>query len=379
MTSYERHEARYQRRKAKREENKRLRNLAIGSIEDVFSFRNMYDYGKDCCNNVRWKQSAQNFEVALVSGSASRRREVINGTYKNMPYVHFQINERGKTREIDAPHIFDRQVHKVMGNEVLLPLYQPSMIRDNGASLKGKGLHWQFQELKKHLAWHFRRYGCKGAILTVDLKGFFPNAPIDKILERHQEIIQDPRIRKALDAVVLSSPSAHTGRGMPLGVEVSQQEMIALPSSIDNWAKCQKSIHCFGHYMDDYYAILPDIDELKQFMEELIAKFEEMGITVNRNKCHIIPLTKPFRFCKAKFTLTKTGKILVNGNRGGIKRTRRKLRKFKSEYEAGKRSLESVQQTVQSQTAYYKNYNDHERVLKINRMFYSMFIKPQTA
>ena len=47
---------------------------------------------------------------------------------------------------------------------------------------------------------------------------------------------------------------------MPLGVEPSQLEMMSLPSAVDNWAKCQMGVHCFGHYADDYWAILPDVE-----------------------------------------------------------------------------------------------------------------------
>ena len=65
-------------------------------------------------------------------------------------YVHFTVCERGKIRGIDAPHITDRQIHKVISKEVLEPLYDPSMIYDNGASRIGKGLHWQI----KRISWH---------------------------------------------------------------------------------------------------------------------------------------------------------------------------------------------------------------------------------
>ena len=41
--------------------------------------------------------------------------------------------ERGKVRPIDAPHVSDRQIHKTLCNEALVPLYSPGMIYDNGA------------------------------------------------------------------------------------------------------------------------------------------------------------------------------------------------------------------------------------------------------
>ena len=119
---------RYQRRKAKREANKVHRCIDVGELKDVFTYNDMYKAGKKCCNGVRWKNSAQRFEMHLFSGTARRRRLLLQGAWTPTAYVHFTISERGKTRPIDAPRIQDRQVHKVYTQKVLLPLYLPSMI-----------------------------------------------------------------------------------------------------------------------------------------------------------------------------------------------------------------------------------------------------------
>ena len=373
MTSQERREARYQRRKAKRQARREARCAALGPLDKVFSYRKMFFYGRRCCNGVRWKQSTQNFELHLFSGTARRRREVLEGRWKPRKCTHFTLRERGKVRPIDAPHITDRQVHKTLCNEVLVPLYNPSMIYDNGASQRDKGLHWHFRRIKDQLHWHFRRWGREGAVGLIDLKGFFPNAPRWSIYQRHQRLITNPDLRWLADTVVRYAPSTAPERGMPLGVEPSQQEMVALPSAVDNWLKCQKGIHCAGHYMDDYYIIMPDVEQLKAVIREMVRRFETMGIRVNKRKCRIIPLTKPFRWCKARFTLTETGKIKVNGSRDGIKRARRKLKLFYREFKAGKRPLTDVEQYMNCQSAYYKNFNDHGRLLRLQRLYHAIF------
>lgn len=247
------------------------------------------------------------------------------------------------------------------------------MIYVNGASQKGKGLHWHFEILKKQLRRHYRKYGKSGGVLLIDLKGFFPNAPRIEVLKRHQKLILDPEIRAIADQIVLSCPETSPGKGLPLGVEPSQQEMVSLPSSIDNFVKCQLAIEMFGHYMDDYYLIYPDLEYLKYLRELLISMFEDIGMTVNRDKCHIIPFTKPFRWCKAKFTITDTGHVIMNGNRGGMKRARRKLKKFYQEFIDGTRTLEDILQYMESQCAYYSNYDDHARLLKLYRLFYALY------
>lgn len=158
-----------------------------------------------------------------------------------------------------------------------------------------------------------------------------------------------------------------------MGVEPSQQEMVALPSKIDQWIKCQARVHCASHYMDDYYAFFSTVDEAKLMGHEIVRRFEAAGIRVNKRKCKVIPLTKPFRFCKARFTLTETGKIKVNGSRDGVKRARRKLKLFHREFKEGKRSFFDIEQYMECQSAYYRNFNDHGRLLRLRRLYHAIF------
>ena len=373
MTSQERHEARFQRRKAKRLERKQARCDSLGPTNKIFSYRKMFFYGKKCCNGVRWKQSVQNFEGHLFSGTATRRRTVLEQTWKPKSCSHFTLRERGKIRPIDAPHITDRQIHKTLCNEVLIPLYSPSMIYDNGASQRGKGLHWQFKRIKQQLGWHYRRYGREGAVLLLDLKGFFPNASHALLYQRHRELILNPELQNLADTVIQYSPCPTPGRGLPLGVEPSQQEMVALPSKIDQWIKCQAHVHCAGHYMDDYYIIVPPDRDAKEIMALIVAKAESLKLTVSKSKSRIVPLTKPFRYCKAKFTLTETGHVVMNGNRDGVKRARRKIKAFRTKIQNGEMSYDDLWTSVNGMLAYFESYDDHKRVLRLRRLFYSIF------
>ena len=191
--------------------------------------------------------------------------------------------------------------------------------------------------------------------------------------QRRQRYIPNPDFRRIADTIIDTAPGEFPGRGMPLGVEPSQQEMAAMPSAVDNWIKCQMSTHSAGHYMDDYCIILPDIEDLKKLGRAIVRQFEIRGIPVNKKKCKIIPLTKPFRWCKARFTLTETGKIKVNGSRDGVIRARRKLKLFHREWLAGKRTLQEVAQYMNCQEAYYKNFDDHGRLLRLRRLCYAIF------
>ena len=157
-----RRSGRYERRKAKREANRLQRSINVGGLNDVFTYHDLYSAGKQCCNAVRWKNSTQRFELHLFSGTARRRRLILERKWEPAAYVHFLISERGKTRPIDAPRIQDRQIHKVFTQKVLLPLYLPSMIWNNGASLPGKGLNFRSESYGRTCVTIFVGMGKKG-------------------------------------------------------------------------------------------------------------------------------------------------------------------------------------------------------------------------
>lgn len=370
MTSNERHEARYQRRKAERQRRKAERAKAVGGLESVFTYRAMFKYGKKCCNGVRWKNSTQRFELHLFSETAKCRKLLFEHKWRPGKTVNFSLRERGKVRPISAPRIQDRQVHKTLNNRVLLPLYTPDIIYDNGASLPGKGFHFSRECLCNDLRKHYRKYGREGYIILMDFKQFFPSVPHAAVYARHKKLLLCPEIRILADILVDAVPG---DRGLPLGVEVSQAEMIALPSPVDNFMKCQLSLKSAGHYMDDYHIIVPPGRDPKEILRKITEKAKQQGLTVNLAKTHIYPLTKPFKFCKAKYTLTETGRVIVNGNRDSVTRARRKFRAYKGKIERGEMSLEDLRTAVQSTVAYFETYDDHNRVLKLRRLFYALF------
>lgn len=125
--------------------------------------------------------------------------------------------------------------------------------------------------------------------------------------------------------------------------------------------------------MDDYYVIVPPDRDAKEIMNLVVEKAESLRLTISRSKSRIVPLTKPFRYCKAKYHLTETGKVIVNGNRDGVKRARRKIKAFYHKIQNGEMSYEGLWTSVNGMLAYFECYNDHKRVLQLRRLFYAIF------
>lgn len=115
------------------------------------------------------------------------------------------------------------------------------------------------------------------------------------------------------------------------------------------------------------------INVANKIMNLVVEKAESLRLTISRSKSRIVPLTKPFRYCKAKYYLTETGKVIVNGNRDGVKRARRKIKAFYHKIQNGEMSYEDLWTSVNGMLAYFECYNDHKRVLRLRRLFYAIF------
>lgn len=361
-----RRQGRYQRRQEKRKANLQARNDAVGTLDQIFTFNRGYKAGKKCCCGVGWKRSVQEFKLYLFSGTAERCNAIKQETWKPDKYVDFIINERGKRRLISAPRIQDRQIHKLVSQYVLYPLYKDSMIYNNGASLRGKGLAFSQGQTKKELVSHLKRYGRTGYVLLVDFSSYFLSVNQQEVLKRHEKYILNPQIRKLCNQIILSYPG---GYGCPLGVEPSQQEMVAFPSSIDNWLKSGLGLKGAGHYMDDYLILCPPNISPEQVRDEMIQRAKNISLNISFRKTKIIPIGNSFIFCKTKYKIAENDRIIMQGYRKSFSKLCQKIPILASK----NLSLEGLWGSLNGSLAYFKKTNNHNEYLKAQRKIYNQF------
>lgn len=108
-------------------------------------------------------------------------------------------------------------------------------------------------------------------------------------------------------------------------------------------------------------------------MKQVIEKAEEQKLTVSKSKSRIVPLTRGFRFCKVKYELTESGKVVTHGNRKAPRRARKKIRVFHERVENGAMTYMDLWTSVNGMLAYLEQYNDHEKVLELRRVFYRTY------
>jgi hypothetical protein len=375
MTSVERKAARYQRRKAAREEKRNDRLTRYDDFNQVIDTDNLYASFNRSKSGVSWKESVQRYEANAMCNIAATRGKLIAGESVQSGFKEFTLNERGKIRHIKSVHISERIVQKCLCDYCLNPILTRPLIYDNGASIKGKGVHFALRRLIAHLSKFNRQNGRsnKGYALLVDFSKFFDNidhAVLFAMLERH---IKDRRVTALTRGFVsVFGP----GKSLGLGSQVSQVAAIFYPNQLDHVIKENLRVKYYGRYMDDLYLIHADKEYLKRCLAEIKKVCQTLKITVNEKKTRIVKLSRGMEFLKGKYILLENGRVLRRPGKDSAKRMRRKLKKFKALVNGGQMSFDDLRQAYQSWRGNYRRrFNAYNQVRHMDRLYNGLFIK----
>lgn len=284
MTSNERKEARYQRRKAAREV-KRLKMLETYNFDRVVSPDALFMSAKEARRGVYWKASVQRYCMSLLRNSIKTSRALHTGEDVRRGFIAFDIVERGKLRHIQSVHFSERVVQRSLCSNALVPLLTRSLVYDNGASLAGKGIDFALRRLKGHLRKHYKKHGNAGYVVLVDFKGYFDSICHTPLYDLYSRVFGEDAQLTALASLFID---AFGERGLGLGSETSQINAIAYPNSIDHYIKEVLRCKYYGRYMDDSYIICETKQQALAILDTLLIKYTEKGITPNRKKTAIV-------------------------------------------------------------------------------------------
>jgi hypothetical protein len=370
-----RREARYQRRKAAREAKRQEKLGAFDDFERAASADNLYEAFKRSRRNVAWKESVQRYEASALRNVAETRRKLLAGESVRSGFVEFSLHERGKARHIKSVHISERVVQKSLCDNVLVPLLSNSLIHDNGASVKGKGVHFALRRLVVHLRRFYRHNGFSngGYALLIDFKKFFDNIDHAVLFALLGRKIKDPRLRELAKNFITVFGD---GKSLGLGSQVSQICAIFYPDRLDHYIKEKLRIKYYGRYMDDMYLIHKSREHLKECLEVIKGLCDKLKITVNMKKTRIVKLSDGVDFLKGKYRLLPSGKVLRLPGKESTKRVRRKLKKFKALIDAGKMDWDGLRCAYQSWRGNYRRrFHAFHRIGYMDRLYFDLFLK----
>jgi hypothetical protein len=377
LTSTERRQGRYERRKAGREAK---RGEKIGRHDDfdlVTDIDNLNTAFKQAKKTVHWKESVQRYEMNRIRNITEARRKLTSGENVQQGFIEFTLRERGKIRNIRGIQIAERVIQKCLCDQVLVPILSRPLIYDNGASLKGKGVMFAINRLIAHLSKYYRRNGSNdGYALLIDFSKFYDNIDHGVLIKLLRDQIGDRRVMELTENFIRVFGD---GKALGLGSQVSQIAAIFYPNTLDHFVKEKLRIKFYGRYMDDLYLIHHDKKHLEYCLGEIRKVCEALKITVNMKKTRIVKLKDGLLFLKGKYTLLESGRILRQPCKDSALRMKRKLKKFKTLFEAGKMAFGDIRNAYQSwRGAYKKRFQVFRKIQKIDRLYDDLFIRMTT-
>lgn len=370
MNSEERHQARYERRKLKRMQARTQKNAVYDNFEAVCNPSNLYNSFMLCRKGVQWKQSVQSYESQLLQNISQTNKQLLEGTFKGKGFVEFTIHERGKVRNIKSVHISERVVQRSLCDNCLIPVLRNSLIYDNGASLKGKGIDFTRRRLTEHLRQHIRKYGNKGYVLIMDFKKYFKSINHSILYEQLEKYFTNKMIIQLYKTFV----DAFGEKGLGLGSQVSQIFALFYVNRFDHFVKEVLRIKHYGRYMDDCYVICATKKKLNKILNILKEKCLQFGLLFNIRKVNIYKLSKGFVFLKCFYTITATGAIHKRPLQSNIRRQYKKIRIYSKLLEQNRISFKDIRCSYQSWRGYMKVFNSYFIVGKMNKYYNSVLL-----
>lgn len=369
MTSEERRQGRFLRRKAEREEKRKMRMAELDDFDKAFSYGNLYEAYRKSRRNVAWKSSVQKYITQAPLLVNRTYEELHSGEYHSDGFCEFNINERGKIRHIRSVTIHERVVQRCLCDNALVPALSKTFIYDNDASLKGKGYHFAVKRLCGHLRQHYRKHGTDGYILLFDFSKFFDRIPHDVCKEILRKNFTNERIVRLSEHFI----DCFGNIGLGLGSQISQILALACPNKLDHAIKEKLRIKGYGRYMDDGYLIHKNKDYLKLCLKEIQGICSELGIVLNPKKTQIVKISHGFTWLKCRFWITETGRIIKKIHRKSVTRQRRKLKIFRWIVAEGKMTERDVRQAFQSWRSYARNFNAWHTIQNMEKMYVELY------
>ena len=372
MTSEERREARYKRRKEIRAARKKERCASFDDFGTVFSYDHLYRSYKKCRRGVAWKASVQKYitQAPLLVNTTYTRLE--DGSFRSSGFYEFDLHERGKKRHIKSVTMGERVVQRCLCDNALVPMMRRTLIYDNGASLENKGYHFTLRRLQMHLEKHYRKHGKNGYILLFDFSKFFDNIS-------HQ-ICMDALWKEFTDRKIIGLTKhfidCFGDVGLGLGSQISQTFALTSANRLDHYIKEVLQIKGYGRYMDDGYLIHESKEYLQKCLDDIRRICRELHITLNEKKTQIVKLSHGFSYLQARIYIMDSGRILKKIPRKSVTRMRRKLKSFVGLLESGTMGYTELYIAYQGWKQYAEQFSAYKTIQTMGNLYDDLFIKP---
>lgn len=271
----------------------------------------------------------QQFERHYLMYISQLEQEIISGSYRPSSGIAFIVN-KPVTREIFAAPFRDRVVHHFL-YQMVADWWDRQFIYDSYSCRVGKGTLFGIKRLQHHLRSASDNFRKPTYILKLDVQGYFMSLPRKRLYEVtkqglikqfgassyeyqlleflwRQIIFDDPieevEIRGSKhkwDKLPKSKSLFHAkpGCGIVIGNLTSQLLSNIYLNQLDRFVTCNLGIKHYGRYVDDFYLISNDKDELIVLKDRIEDFLASLKLTLHPKKVFLQEINKGVAFLGA--------------------------------------------------------------------------------
>ena len=372
MTNKERQQKRFERDRKKRLEKRIQKEKELCRYDKFMSVDELIRCFYKCKKGVSWKKSIQKYELNLFQNLSELHKKLEMQIDISKGYVTFYICERGKRRKIQACHISERVVQKSFSENILTPMLEDTLIKNNCASQKKKGTSKALQYFENDLKKAYRKYGRDFYVLQGDFHNYFASIPHDKLIAKLDRYFADERTRWYYRKVINSFYEDGECIGLGLGSQICQNFAIFYSNELDHTMERYGS---YGRFNDDFYLIVKTKEQAKEILEKVKEIVEDLGLELNEKKTKIVKATHVITFLKTRFNLLENGDVIRRPYRKNITRERRKLKKLKIKLDNGEIEFNDVRTSYNSWRGLLKDKKCYKTKQSMDKLFNQLFIE----
>lgn len=303
---------------------KRKNNLYV----NTYNMENIMQAFDEVCRNTRNKRKVRKYKEYRCIYVSRIYDILINKNYKVGPYNIFTIYEP-KERRIVSQNLQDKIINHLVSRQILYPALNPCLIKENVASIKGKGTRAGLEyakEFHRKCKIKYKEY----YILKCDISKFFASIDHDILKEKIKRKIKD---EDAIDIIFKIIDSEEKGLG--IGNMTSQVLAVFYLNDLDHYIKEELGIKYYVRYQDDFLLFHQSKEYLKECFIKIKKFLEKEKLTLNK-KSRLYKNTNNFIF------LGRNKK----GQYAKYRDVKRKIKYRKYLYESGKIEISSLVNSI---------------------------------
>lgn len=336
---------------------------------EAFTADALYDQILKRSHGVDWKLSVKAFKLKGFANAIKMEKQISNGHWKNGKPKKIIIGFP-KKREGLSIKFKDRVYQGSINDNILYPSVSKSLIYSNSACQVGKGQAFARKLVKKYLHRHFINYGRNGWVVQIDIHNYYGSIKHSLANEKFKKYVS-PRIHAKI--VQILSDQYTDDVGYYPGSQMVQILGIMYLNEIDHFIKDVLGVKTYIRYQDDFFALFHYKKEATEFLNKVASLIEFEGLTVNEKKTKIVRLKDGFTFLGFKYTLTKTGKILMFIKPSNVKHERNKLYHLVKLSKNGHLSKESVDESYNDWKTYAQTGNSYKLIKRMDEYYNNLW------